>query len=119
MGVTTTENGKDTRTAREVELEAIDHKIEELVDLVRANQQRIATLEARITIAKDELRQLIEQRGENWSDDEGYARVSSEGVRKFYDTQALDELIITDPLRYGWLKDYRRETTVRARVLVK
>ncbi len=49
----------------------------------------------------------------------GYARLTSEGVRTIYDTKALDELIIKDPLHYGWLKDYRNESTVRSTVQVK
>lgn len=98
---------------------ALDERIAELVDIVRINQQRIARLEDRIAAVKEELRALLEQRGENWSDAEGYARLVSEGVRYYYDKQALDHLIITDPLRYGWLKDYRRETIVQGGVQVK
>jgi hypothetical protein len=98
---------------------ALDEQIAELVDKVRINQQRIARLESRITSVKDDLRALLEQRGENWSDDAGYARLVSEGVRYYYDKQALDNLIITDPLRYGWLKDYRKESLVQSGVQVK
>jgi hypothetical protein len=98
---------------------ALDERIAELVDIVRINQQRIARLEDRIAAVKEELRALLEQRGENWSDAEGYARLVNDGVRYYYDKQALDHLIITDPLRYGWLKDYRRETVVQGGVQVK
>lgn len=98
---------------------ALDERIAELVDTVRINQQRIARLEARIEAVKTELRALLDQRGENWSDDEGYARLVSEGVRYYYDKQALDHLILTDPLRYGWLKDYRKESTVQGGVQVR
>jgi hypothetical protein len=106
-------------TAQAVNAEVIDEKIIELVDLVRANQQRIAALEARINVAKDQLRDLVNQRGSNWKDDEGYVRLVGESVRKSYDTQSLDELIITDPLRYGWLKDYRKEVTIRGGIQVR
>jgi hypothetical protein len=105
--------------AQAVNAEVIDEKIIELVDLVRANQQRIAALEARINVAKDQLRDLVNQRGSNWKDDEGYVRLVGESVRKSYDTQSLDELIITDPLRYGWLKDYRKEVTIRGGIQVR
>ena len=43
----------------------------------------------------------------------------SEGIRTSYETKALDELIIKDPLHYGWLKDYRKESAVRGGVQVK
>jgi hypothetical protein len=61
----------------------------------------------------------LEERGDNWSDEEGYARIISEGERIYYDTNALDKLIIEEPLRYGWLKDYRVTSTVQSRVQVK
>ncbi|NLF76270.1 MAG: hypothetical protein GX573_11275 [Chloroflexi bacterium] len=97
----------------------LEERIAELVETVRINQQRIARLESRISSVKEELRALLAQRGENWSDDEGYARLVSEGVRYYYDKQALDHLILTDPLRYGWLKDYRRESLVQGGVQVR
>ena len=102
-----------------VSKDTINRRIAELVEMIRANQQQLATIEARIALAKDELRDLLEERGANWSDDSGFALLTSEGVRRYYDTRALDELIITDPLRYGWLKDYRRESTVSGGVRVK
>ncbi|WP_119068819.1 hypothetical protein [Aggregatilinea lenta] len=99
--------------------ETLDRRITELVELIRTSQMQAATLDARITLAKDELRDLLSERGSNWSDDSGYAQLTSEGVRRSYDTRALDELIINDPLRYGWLKDYRRESRVNGGVRVK
>ncbi len=99
--------------------EMLDHEIAERVDYVRGLQDRIGSLTDKIQQAKDELRELLEQRGESWSDTEGYARLTSEGVRRSYDSKALDELIITEPLRYGWLKDYRRESQVRGGVQIK
>jgi hypothetical protein len=97
----------------------LDQRIAELVDVVRATQQRIAALEKRNQEARAELANLLAQRGANWSDDEGYARLVSAGVRQYYDSRALDRLIIEDPLRYGWLQDYRTEATVRGGVQVK
>ncbi len=97
----------------------IDGKIAELVDMVRDNQRDIATLKSRITAAKAELRELLELRGAGWSDNTGYARIASDGVRKAYDTQALDELILSDPLQYGWLKDFRKEVSVKGGIQVR
>ena len=99
--------------------ELLDQEIAERVDYVRGLQVRIGALSDKIQQAKDELRELLEQRGENWADAEGYARLTSEGIRRSYDSKALDELIITEPLRYGWLKDYRKESPVRGGVQVK
>ena len=97
----------------------LDEQIAALVDIIRANQQRIVQLEARNQAARDTLSDLLVQRGENWSDDEGYARLVDEGQRASYDTQALDNLILHDPLRYGWLKDYRKTAVVSGGVRVK
>ncbi|HLV36585.1 MAG TPA: hypothetical protein VKY59_15790 [Spirillospora sp.] len=99
--------------------ETLDQQIAERVDMVRGMQERISALEERIEIIKEELRELLEQKGSSWSDDEGYARLVSEGIRRSYDQKALDELIINDPLRYGWLKDYRKESIVRGGVQIK
>jgi hypothetical protein len=97
----------------------LDERIAQLVSRIRASQENIASQQARIEHEKDELRVLLELRGENWSDDAGYARLTAEGVRTLYDARALDELIIKDPLHYGWLKDYRNESAVRSAVQVK
>lgn len=99
--------------------EELDEEIAELVDTIRENQEQIERREARIQFAKEELRELLEKRGSNWSDDEGYARLVSGGMRVSYDTKALDELIIKDPLRHGWLRDYRSESEVPPRIAVK
>ena len=97
----------------------VDHRIAELVDTVRAHRERIAALEARSEAAKSELRELLELRGENWSDEEGYARLVPDSSRTSYESKALDNLIIRDPLHYGWLKDFRKESVVRGSVQVK
>lgn len=100
-------------------VEELDQQIAERVDLVRGIQERVAALQDKITAAKEELRDLLSQKGSNWSDGEGYARIMSDGIRTSYDTKALDELIIKQPLQYGWLKDYRKESTVRGGLQVK
>ena len=97
----------------------LDERIAELVDTVRAHRERIAALEAKNDAAKDELRQLLELRGENWSDDEGYARLTAESTRTSYESKALDDLILRDPLHYGWLKDYRKQSVVRGGIQIK
>lgn len=99
--------------------EDLDQRIAERVDVVRSIQERIAALQEKVLLVKEELRDLLDQKGESWSDDEGYARIVADSFRRTYDAKALDELIITDPLRHGWLKDYRRETPVKGGVQVK
>ena len=99
--------------------ELIDEKIENLVSDIRFNQNLIDQMEYNNTVAKEQLRILLEQKGEPWIDDKGYARLEGESIRRSYDTQALDDLIINDPLRYGWLVDYRKSITIRASLKVK
>jgi hypothetical protein len=98
---------------------ALDTEISQLVEMVRETVDEMAGLEEKVRGAKDRLRVLLVQRGDNWSDDDGYARLMTDSVRTSYDTRALDELIINDPLRHGWLKDYRKEFSVRGGVQVK
>mgnify|MGYP001158973651 CR=1 FL=1 len=100
-------------------VDPIDSRIAELVDSVRAHRERIAALEARNDAARDELRRLLEMRGENWSDDEGYARLVPDSARISYDARALDDLIVREPLHYGWLKEYRKSSVVRGTIQVK
>ena len=99
--------------------QALDAEIAQIVEMVRATVDEMAVLEEKVRMAKDRLRILLVQRGDNWKDDDGYARLMADSVRTSYDTRALDELIIGDPLRHGWLKDYRKEFTVRGGVQVK
>ncbi len=100
-------------------LTAIDDEITELVTRIRNYQSEAEQLDQIIQTAKQRLLELLEQRGSNWQDDEGFARLMSEGTRTYYDTKALDALIINDPLHYGWLKDYRKASTIRERVNVR
>lgn len=97
----------------------LDAAIAALVQQVRDHQQTIAASAQAIDDAKVQLALLIEQRGANWADESGYARLTKEGRRIDYDTSALDELLTTDPLRYGWLKDYRKFITIPRHVAVK
>jgi|SRR5690606_39842996 hypothetical protein len=97
----------------------IDQQIAERVEEVRDAQAQMGTLSERVDRLKAEILALLEQKGSNWSDGVGYARLVSEGVRRTYDTKSLDQLIISDPLRYGWLTDYRKEFSVRGGVQVK
>jgi len=99
--------------------QALDAEIAQIVETVRETVDEMAVLEEKVRMAKDRLRILLVQRGDNWKDEDGYARLMSDSVRTSYDTRSLDELIIGDPLRHGWLKDYRKEFTVRGGVQVK
>lgn len=113
-------NNPNREQTRAAQMEAyIDQQIAERVEEVRDAQVQMGTLAERVERLKAELLALLEQKGSNWSDDTGYARLVAEGVRRTYDTKALDELIISDPLHYGWLTDYRKESTVRGGVQVK
>lgn len=110
----------DKEQARAADMEAyIDQQIAERVEEVRDAQVQMGTLAERVERLKNELYVLLEQKGSGWSDDTGYARLVSESVRRTYDTKSLDELIISDPLRYGWLTNYRKESTVRGGVQIK
>jgi hypothetical protein len=122
MGVEDTKNRMEKSIVPQLEVisgDSLDDAIAELVDVARALQERIASLEQKSGEIKAQLRELIMQRGSNWADAEGYVRLTSEGTRTSYDTKALDELIINDPLRYGWLKDYRKQSVVRGSVQIR
>jgi hypothetical protein len=94
-------------------------QINELVQCIREDHQIIEEAENRIREAKRQLEHLLKLRGSNWADEIGYARLMTSGRRVYYDTEDLDRLLISDPLRYGWLKDYRRESILPERVQVK
>lgn len=96
-----------------------DEEIAQLVAEVRQCQAQISQAEADIEQHKLRLKLLLELRGENWLDEDGYARLVSEGERLAYDAKALDRLMLDDPERYGWLKDYRRKSAVQEHVQVK
>ncbi|MCI0709929.1 MAG: hypothetical protein L0154_07175 [Chloroflexi bacterium] len=97
----------------------VDDTIHDIVERIRNYRTQMEELDNRVNDLKDELRQLLESRGENWADNQGYARIVSEGERAYYDAEALDKLIINDPLHYGWLKDYRHTASIQSRIQVK
>jgi hypothetical protein len=99
--------------------QALDAEIARLVETVREAADQMSSLEEKVQAAKEQLRVLLMQKGENWSDEDGYARLMADSIRTSYNTRALDELILRDPLRHGWLKDYRKESTVRGGVQVR
>jgi hypothetical protein len=99
--------------------EFIDQQIADRVQTVRDAQEQIGILDDQIHILKQELRELLEQKGSNWSDEDGYARLIAESTRTSYDTRALDDLILSEPLQYGWLRDFRKESTIRSGIQVK
>lgn len=105
--------------AEQAYTEQVDNEIAEIVEQIRIHQSIVEDNMDDIQALKERLAELLEARGANWSDDDGYARLVSAGTRIYYDTSALDDLIIKDPLHYGWLKDFRRESTVSSRVQVK
>jgi hypothetical protein len=96
-----------------------DKRISQLVRCIRDDNEIVSQAHERIREAKLELQVLLRARGENWSDEAGYARIVSAGHRISYLASELDELIISDPLRYGWLKDYRTESPVPEHIQVK
>lgn len=99
--------------------EFIDTQIEDRVQLIRDAQQNMEVLQYQIELMKIEIGELLQQKGAGWSDAAGYARITSEKISHTYDTRALDELILKEPLRYGWLGDFRKMATIRGGVQVK
>ncbi len=99
--------------------EHIDAEIADIVDRIRRYRDYIDEFELCVKELKAELQTLLAARGQNWQDDAGYARLVSGSERTYYDTSALDALLIDDPLRYGWLKDYRLKSPIQPRVQVK
>lgn len=96
-----------------------DREIKTLVKAVRRMNRKMESLEEMRKVARDRLRALLVQRGENWEDDRGYARLCADSIRASYDAKALDQLIVSDPLGNGWLKEFRKESVVRGSVQVK
>lgn len=96
-----------------------DNDIRDLVQCIRDHKAQMEQHQSEIATLKVRLETILKARGTNWSDDTGYARMLSEGTRVHYGTEELDHLILTDPLRYGWLKDYRHESPTSARLQIK
>lgn len=116
-----TTNGINTRNGKNgpKRAELLDMEIAERVDIVRSLQERIESLGGKIQDIKEELRALLEERGSNWKDDEGYAALTQDTIRTSYDTRALDDMLLKDPDQNGWLKTFRRESLVRGTIKVK
>lgn len=108
-----------TKTSNSENKARLDNRIAELVSCLRDQREQMAALSAESDAAKEELRQLLELRGANWSDNDGYARLVPESTRASYETRSLDALILRDPLQFGWLKEYRKLSNVRSTVQVK
>lgn len=97
----------------------IDGEIAATVDCIRQAQQQAERIATNIYDMKNTLESLLKTRGSNWTDDDGYARLAAPGVRVNYRREELDALILQDPVKYAWLKQYRHESTVAGRVVVK
>jgi hypothetical protein len=93
--------------------------IKQLVDEIRSYRNEIDQLSNLVDTARENLEELLLDRGTPWKDEDGYAMLVGESERTSYDTKALDELLINDPLRYGWLHDYRRKTAIRPSIKIK
>lgn len=98
---------------------APEDEIAWLVNSIRQLECEIEALEERRTDHKDRLRELLTQRGENWSDDLGYARLTKDSTRTTYDAKALEALFVADKRRYGYLAEFRKQFTVKGGVQVK
>jgi hypothetical protein len=96
-----------------------EDEIAKLVEEIRGYRDEIDQLNNRVSMARENLEELLLDRGSPWKDDEGYAMLVNEGERTSYDTKALDNLLMSDPLRYGWLHDYRRKTPVAPSIKIK
>lgn len=100
-------------------MERHEEEITALVAKIRARKAEIAALEAWVKADRETLEKLIIDRGSSWKDAEGYAMLVSEGERVSYDTKALDELVLADPLKHGWLHNYRRKSSIAPSLKVK
>lgn len=97
----------------------IDLQIEALVGEIRAITDQMEMLEDSVQSKKAKLRTLLTQKGENWKDDCGYARLVADSVRASYDARALDALMLRSDWWHARLKSYRREFNVRGGVSVR
>jgi hypothetical protein len=96
-----------------------EEEIAKLVEQIRSYRGEIETLNNLVNTARENLEELLLDRGSAWKDDEGYAMLVSEGERTSYDTKALDNLLMSDPLHYGWLHDYRRKSPIAPSIKIK
>jgi hypothetical protein len=80
--------------------------IRELRDSVEALVIETATL-------KERLMSLMAQRADEHDTEPGtLPRAPWASMRVYYDAEGLDRLIASDPVRFSWLKDFRREYVV-------
>jgi hypothetical protein len=99
--------------------QTLDDDILALVQQAREHQNTIAEILNAIYDIKERLVPLLEVRGIGWSDDDGYARLAQEDLSIVYNARALDELILSDPTRFGWLREHRSEIAIPQRVLMR
>jgi hypothetical protein len=109
----------DTDDEYQAQHEALENEIAATVRDIRQQQEAAERAAIAIYELKNRLEALLKERGSNWQDEDGYARLAAPGVRVNYSREALDSLILNDPLQYGWLKQYRKESELAARVVVK
>jgi hypothetical protein len=100
------------------------HKIEELVQIIRDCKQAVADVKTEVEptrkAAERELVAALQEYGDNYDDGAGgYARLVDEGVRVSYNAKALDAVIASDEEKFGFLRDFRKESKVRGGLRVK
>jgi hypothetical protein len=93
--------------------------IEELVQIIREGKQDAANIKAALKPHQERLKELLQESGEKWKDESGYAMLTEPAERVTYDAKALDKLIASDPEQYGFLSDYRKATTGKPQLRVK
>lgn len=96
-----------------------EREISQLVATIRQATDEMEALETKVQTAKARLRALLTQKGENWQDADGYARLMADSVRTSYDPKALDALMLRSDWWHARLKPYRREFPVRGGVQVR
>lgn len=97
---------------------ATDKRLKQIMGAIRQRRAFIAMHEAKIDGLRDELEVLLTERGVNWQDAKGYARLIPESTRTSYNAQQLDDLILRDPA-FDCLRVYRKESKIRSSVQVK
>lgn len=98
---------------------AQDAEIIRRLDCIRQLNVEAERIEDRINVEKDALKHLLKARGSNYEDDQGFARLVADGVRRSYDAEALDRLMLRSKWWDTRLRRYRREFNVRGGVRVK
>lgn len=91
------------------DLNTINDEIHALVLRFREYEHNINLQQHAMQSVKDRLEVLLQLRGSSWSDGFGYARLSPDNAVCEYDSKALDHLILSDPVHYAWLNQYRKD----------